>query len=147
MSRDMQGERRVSSVRRRPAHVLLVDDDPDARRIVRAFLELEGYVTSEAGDGIEALEQLVAIVAENACPILLTDLCMPRMDGWTLCARVRSDPTLWHVPIVVCSASPDGAPAAVAVLGKPIDPARLLDALARCRWRAPGKAPATAAED
>jgi CheY-like chemotaxis protein len=137
----------TSGVVRRPAHVLVVDDDPDARKILRAFLEAEGYVTSEAIDGLDALDQLSTLVQAEPLPIVVTDLRMPRMDGWSLCAALGMDARFSHVPVVVCSASPQGAPPAAAVLSKPIDPARLISTLARCRGRMPGRASAATAED
>lgn len=66
--------------------VLLVDDDPDIRRLVHAWLEKAGYAVCVANDGQEALDAV-----ELDCPdFLITDWEMPRIDGLELCRRIRN---------------------------------------------------------
>ncbi|MDX6743008.1 response regulator transcription factor [Actinocorallia sp. A-T 12471] len=68
------------------AHILVVDDEPAVRESLANSLIFEGYQVSEAGDGVEALEQ-----AEKLSPdLLVLDVLMPRMDGLTACRRLRT---------------------------------------------------------
>jgi len=113
---------------------LIVDDDADVREAVRTVLENAGYRTAEAKDGGEAL----AIIkkAENKPALLLLDLMMPSMDGWQLRARLRSDPDLAAIPIVIMTAHA-GVLRAISdvkpetpVLPKPLNVERLLQMVA-----------------
>jgi CheY-like chemotaxis protein len=114
--------------------ILIVDDDPDIRDAVRTILEEEGYSTLEASQGREAL----AILRQpDIHPgMLLLDLMMPMMDGWQLRARLREDPVLAPIPIVIMTAhtgflrAVTNATPETPVLPKPIDVARLLDLVA-----------------
>lgn len=65
--------------------ILVVDDDPHIRELVRVFLEREGLAVSEAGDGVEALARLESVKAD----LVILDVMMPNMDGWELCRRLR----------------------------------------------------------
>jgi len=117
---------------------LTVDDDEDVREAVRTVLENAGYRTAEAADGREAL----AFVrnAEDKPGLLLLDLMMPSMDGWQLRAKLRSDPELATIPIVIMTAHV-GVLRAVSdvrpeppVLPKPLDVDQLLQVVATyCR--------------
>ena len=60
--------------------ILIVDDDPEERRDLTKIVAALGYIPEVAGDGEEALEKLGA----NPVDAILTDLMMPRMDGYTL---------------------------------------------------------------
>jgi CheY-like chemotaxis protein len=111
--------------------VLVVDDDADIRDAVRGVLEDEGYATLEASHGREALELLRQ--AKVKPDLILLDLMMPTMDGWQLRTRLREDPALAVLPIVIMTAHA-GVLRAVAstqpatpVLPKPIDVDRLLE--------------------
>jgi CheY-like chemotaxis protein len=68
--------------------VLIAEDDPDVRRVLRLLLECEGYTCAEAEDGREAVE----IAQKNPPRLVLLDLMMPGMDGFTLAQKLRSDP-------------------------------------------------------
>jgi CheY-like chemotaxis protein len=100
------GERR--RVRRRveaPAHgvgVLVVEDDEDSRDLLRDLLEANGYPVMTARNGQDALDHLKAFAAP--CLILL-DLRMPIMDGWTFRERMLADPLLATIPVVAVSAA------------------------------------------
>ena len=126
--------REDDSVQRKSGIVLIVDDDEDVRDAVRTILQDEGYETLEASHGREAL----SILRERDVPpaLVLLDLMMPTMDGWQLRARLREDPALAEIPIVimtahaafrraVINATPD-----IPILPKPIDVERLLDLVA-----------------
>jgi chemosensory pili system protein ChpA (sensor histidine kinase/response regulator) len=77
-------------------HVLVVDDSPSVRRVVCSFLERKGWQTTDAKDGIEALDKL----ASNQPDVALVDIEMPRMNGYELLTRIKSDPDLRHIPVV-----------------------------------------------
>ena len=65
--------------------ILLADDDPNIRELVCLFLRNDGFVTAEAADGKEAL----AVYASAPVDLVILDIMMPVMDGWTLCRELR----------------------------------------------------------
>jgi CheY-like chemotaxis protein len=71
-----------------PVDVLIVDDDPLARRALRAVLERAGYHCEEASDGPQAMDQAL----RNPPRCVLLDLIMPGLDGFVVARRMRSDP-------------------------------------------------------
>ena len=80
--------------------VLVVDDDADTRDRLRVVLERNGWTVREAGNGIEALDRV-----REACPrVVLLDLTMPVMDGFSFLERLREEPGCSEVPVVVLSA-------------------------------------------
>lgn len=84
--------------------VLIVEDDADVRQALAVFLEAQGYVCSEAGDGAQALEYLRA----NPPPsVILLDVMMPHMDGVTFRRRQLEDHALAEIPVVVLTARPE----------------------------------------
>jgi DNA-binding response OmpR family regulator len=66
--------------------ILIVDDDPHIRQLVRVFLQREGLTPLEAADGVEALATLETTTVD----LVILDLMMPNMDGWELCRRLRA---------------------------------------------------------
>ena len=80
--------------------VLLVDDDAAVRRSIARFLEFEGFVVVEAGNGLEALNYLRTGAGAS---VIVLDLRMPVMDGWAFRREQRLDPRLEHIPVVVMS--------------------------------------------
>jgi CheY-like chemotaxis protein len=81
-----------------PRTVLLVEDHVDSRAMYAEFLRLDFHVV-EAGDGLAALELI-----EQARPdVVVTDLALPRMDGFELIARIRRDDRLRNVPVIALS--------------------------------------------
>lgn len=115
-----------------PAHILVVDDDPDLSMSLVEVLEDEGYEVSCAGNGEEALR---ALDGEAPSAIVL-DLTMPVMDGWAFRERQREDPRLASIPTVVISAAYSDARAAEvlgadAFLAKPFEVSRLTETLRR----------------
>ncbi|WP_246687846.1 response regulator [Methylobacterium sp. WL93] len=80
--------------------VLVVDDDADMRERLRIVLERNGWAVREAGNGAEALER----VLEARPGIVLLDLTMPVMDGFTFLRELRAIPSCTEVPVVVLSA-------------------------------------------
>ncbi len=77
--------------------VLTADDDPQLLRLVTRNLQLEGYEVLSASDGQQALEQIEAKIPD----LVLLDVMMPKMDGFTVCHRVREFST---VPIIIVTA-------------------------------------------
>jgi signal transduction histidine kinase/DNA-binding response OmpR family regulator/CHASE3 domain sensor protein len=82
-------------------HVLIVDDDPEARRWLARALTAEGWQTSEAGHGRAALARL----REHRPDLILLDLLMPEMDGFEFLARLEAEPPNPPVPVIVVTAA------------------------------------------
>ncbi|MGI4795099.1 MAG: response regulator [Janthinobacterium lividum] len=80
--------------------VLVVDDDEDTRHRVREMLERDGWAVAEAENGLEGLKQLEA----NRPDVVLLDLTMPVMDGFTFLEKMRGIPQTADVPVVVLTA-------------------------------------------
>ena len=72
-----------------PGTILLVEDEPPIRRLIRRVLESEGYDMLEASNGDEALS--LASDHAGSIDLLVTDVVMPRMDGFTLSAQLAKD--------------------------------------------------------
>ncbi|MEJ8839943.1 Hpt domain-containing protein [Ramlibacter sp. AN1133] len=77
--------------------VLVVDDSITVRRVTQRLLAREGYRVALAADGLQALERL----AEELPAVVLSDIEMPRMDGFDLARNIRADERLKHLPIVM----------------------------------------------
>ena len=77
--------------------VVLVDDSISVRKFVGRMLEKAGYRVKLAADGLEALE----IVTQMRCDLVVTDLEMPRTNGYELLAHLRQDPELRSIPVMV----------------------------------------------
>jgi putative two-component system response regulator len=80
--------------------ILVVDDDPAERSLLRRALELDGHRVLEAADGQEALDA----AACRRPDLVLLDLEMPRLDGYAVCRRLRDDPETRLLPILVVTA-------------------------------------------
>ena len=78
--------------------ILVVDDESRMRKLVRDFLEREGFQVLEAGDGLEAME---VFYADKDISLLILDVMMPKMDGWQVCREVRQSS---KVPIIMLTA-------------------------------------------
>ncbi|MBI1848344.1 MAG: GAF domain-containing protein [Candidatus Rokubacteria bacterium] len=90
--------RRYRPDRERP--VLVVDDEPEARDLLRRLLEREGYAVVEAENGRVALDRL----RETVPAVILLDLMMPEMDGFEVVSELRRHPEWRAIPIVVVTA-------------------------------------------
>lgn len=88
-----------------PPVILVVDDDPDLRETLVDIFEDAGYATEAAEHGAAALELLQR--APDLPALVLLDMTMPVMDGETFAARMRQDPRLAQLPIVVYTARSD----------------------------------------
>ncbi len=82
--------------------VLIVEDCPDLQMILQTWLEMAGYTTTLAQDGLEALELL-----ESARPsVILLDLGLPRMDGYAFLEALRQREGATSPPVIVLTADP-----------------------------------------
>lgn len=88
---------------RATASILVVDDDPGQRFLMRKALEQKGFKVIEAADGVEACR----LNEERRPDLLLVDLIMPRMDGYALCRELRGHTRSADVPIVVTTSCDD----------------------------------------
>ena len=79
--------------------VLTVDDSATMRSLLKHALLSQGFDVAQADDGVSALEWL----ANNDCDVIITDINMPRMDGFGLIERVRAGGPHVHRPILVLS--------------------------------------------
>lgn len=111
---------------------LIVDDTNTLRSLVQIFLLGEGLEFAEAQDGAEGLRK----ARELRPDVVITDVKMPVMDGFELCAAIRSDPQLRSIPVLLLTMLGDEASrqrgqlvGASAFLTKPISPETLRDAV------------------
>lgn len=103
------------------ARILIVDDEPDLRGMVRLILELAGHTVVEAHHGRAALERL----RDTDVDLVITDVMMPVMSGSQLIDELRSGKVAEGVPIMVLSASPHEVDNADHVMRKPFNPGDL----------------------
>ena len=93
--------------------VLVVEDDPNVRGLLQTLLEVEGYAVVTASDGMDGLGR-----AASASPALvLLDLVMPDLGGARVLERLRDDPVLSQIPVIVVTGHEDALPDVRAVLG------------------------------
>ena len=77
--------------------ILIIEDDRDNMDLIVYMMQRQGYSVLEAYDGLEGLE-----IARRELPdLILLDLAMPEMDGWTVAKILKSDPATQHINIVV----------------------------------------------
>jgi DNA-binding response OmpR family regulator len=112
------------------ATVLVADDDADILRIVEINLRLEGFEVVTARDGPDALAKAVAVRPD----LVLLDVRMPGIDGYTICGRIRADSSLAAIPVIIVTANYGAAEGEAArragaddFLVKPFHPDMLLD--------------------
>lgn len=82
---------------RRPLLVMVVDDSVTVRKVTSRLLERHGMSVLTAKDGVDAM----ALLEEHRPDVLLLDIEMPRMDGFEVATRIRRDPRLQHLPIIM----------------------------------------------
>jgi CheY-like chemotaxis protein len=117
--------------------VLVAEDDACTRETVRLLLEREGLDVAVAADGREAL----SLLRQNGPPhLILLDLSMPDMDGWTFMDALTRHPTWLGVPVIVVTGAPEVTPEDVRAFGaddllrKPVDPEELIATVSRYAW-------------
>src|SRR5438105_2896895 len=82
------------------AQILIVDDDPWIVRMVTTVLEKRGHVIHSAADGEEGLQKAAKLHPD----LVITDVMMPKMDGWTLVRTLRTRPELALTPVIFLTA-------------------------------------------
>ncbi|HXG50509.1 MAG TPA: diguanylate cyclase [candidate division Zixibacteria bacterium] len=83
-----------------PLTVLVIEDHPDQRDLLAIVLQREGYKVITASNGLEALERL----AKEPVQIILSDIMMPKMDGFELIHKVRSNPAFKNIYLILITA-------------------------------------------
>ena len=108
--------------------MLVVDDDDGIREAIIDLLDEEGFTAVGASNGLEAMSYLAE--SQRKPSLILLDLMMPGLDGWTFCKVRQGVSMLMEIPVVAISAAPMNGPQEPlrvdATLPKPFDP----DALA-----------------
>ena len=77
--------------------VLIIEDDPNIRELLQLYLEKDGYAVTQAADGSQGLEKFRAIKPD----LVLLDVMMPVMDGWTVCKAIRAEGS---TPVIMLTA-------------------------------------------
>lgn len=110
--------------------VLVVDDNPNVREVVRINLEMEGYAVREAGNAEEGL----AAVEDDVPDLILLDVMMPQVDGWEMLRRVQERHGVGQIPVVMFSGQLEGSlgreaeeRGAQGFVGKPFDLRALIE--------------------
>lgn len=112
--------------------VIYAEDDPEHRVMMRVALRNTNLTLIEAVDGQQALQKILSQMPD----LILLDLFMPKLDGFSIMEAVKANPRTRHIPIVVLSAWPTGdnrkrtqEAGAIAFVAKPYDPAQLVKLL------------------
>ena len=84
----------------RPARILIVDDEPDIRLVLEARLQTAGFTVETADDGLQALSHIRA----NPPDLVVLDLMLPGIDGFSVCAMVKRDQRFNRMPIIMLTA-------------------------------------------
>ena len=79
--------------------MLVIDDEPDVRFLLRVNLEADGFAVAEASSG-EAL----SVAWLDRPDVVILDLMMPGMDGWEMLAHLKADPFTQDIPVIIVSA-------------------------------------------
>jgi len=114
-----------------PFTVLIIDDDPMIQHLLRGHLEAENFRVLAAVDGIEGL----TLAREQRPTVIILDIHLPRLDGWTVLGELKSDPVLASIPVVMMSVEEQRARGfsfgACEYLVKPVEPDRLVNVVKR----------------
>jgi type II secretory ATPase GspE/PulE/Tfp pilus assembly ATPase PilB-like protein/CheY-like chemotaxis protein len=96
-------ERRSGAHGQPASKVLLVDDEDSLRKVMRDLLERDGYIVTEARDGVQALDQVDRVGPD----IIVLDLNLPGLDGYGVLSHLRSRPATANIPVIVLTAKGD----------------------------------------
>ncbi len=112
---------------------LVIDDDPDVKIILERFLSKEGYQVFGASDGETGLK----LASQLKPDVIVLDVMMPSMDGWSVLSKLKADTQLMNIPVVMLTMVSDRsigyALGAAEYLSKPIDRGHLLSVLGKYR--------------
>ena len=84
--------------------ILVVDDDENILNLEKTILEQKGFSVTTAGGGNEALK----ILADQGFDLILLDVMMPEVDGFTVCRKIKDDPRLKEIPVIFLTAKGGG---------------------------------------
>jgi CheY-like chemotaxis protein len=84
--------------------ILVVDDDENILSLERTILEQKGFDVTAAAGGAEALK----LLSGQAFDLVLLDVMMPEIDGFTVCRKIKEDPRLKDVPVIFLTAKGGG---------------------------------------
>jgi len=125
-------------------NILIVDDNEMNRDTLSRRLKQQGFVTTLASDGREALELVKVKPFEQPFELILLDIMMPDVDGYAVLQALKSDPELSNIPVIMISALEEIESVmkcmelgAEDYLTKPFDPVLLKAAIARCLKKSP----------
>lgn len=114
--------------------ILTVDDSRTMREMLKLALSQAGYRVVQAEDGVHGLE----VLSQETPQVIVTDINMPRMDGFGFIEQVRSNDAYRGIPILVLTTESDAAKkdrarraGATGWIVKPFDPTKLIDAIRR----------------
>ncbi len=114
--------------------ILIVDDDPKSLKIIRDLLQVSGYKTIEATGG----EQGIELAKSKKPDLILMDIMMPKVDGYTACREIKMDKATKAIPVVMLTALDyelnkelGRDMGAAEYITKPVDRQELLDVISR----------------
>ncbi|MFI5184741.1 MAG: PleD family two-component system response regulator [Vicinamibacteria bacterium] len=84
--------------------ILVVDDDENILNLEKTILEQKGFDVTGAAGGVEALK----LLAEQVFDLVLLDVMMPEVDGFTVCRKIKEDPRLKDIPVIFLTARGGG---------------------------------------
>lgn len=126
------------------ARILIVDDEPAVVQLMRFILERAGHTVLEADDGQQALKVLGIDPPDPSAllpDLVIMDVMMPVMDGYTASIAIRNDPRAAKIPLLVVTARSEmrelfiSMPGVAAFFKKPFDPKDLREAVAKALAR------------
>lgn len=83
-----------------PSHILIIEDDSDNTALLRLLLERQGYQVSLALNGEQGLQKVRSLYPD----LVVLDLDMPVMDGWSVLREIKTDTHIRHIPVIVVTA-------------------------------------------
>ncbi|MFA6002475.1 MAG: response regulator [Elusimicrobiota bacterium] len=121
------------------AHIMLVDDERDVVTLLKFILEKEGHRITTANNGAEALEKLglePARESDDLPDVIILDVMMPIMDGYTVSCRLAQNAKMRGIPLIVLTAKGEmrnlfqSIKSVATYVDKPFDPKRLREIIA-----------------
>lgn len=112
--------------------VLVVDDSAVVRELISTELRHRGFDVAVANDGVDA----ISVIQKHPPDLVITDVVMPRMNGYELCRWIKSDPRSQNIPVMMCSIKGEDfdrywgiKQGADAYMTKPCPPSEMLSAI------------------